>query len=86
MTASNMTQPRMASIRLVEFGCEKAIQVDFSNDRHYQVVINPPHGNEQAGDALMTLAFAIKRDPHQNQAQPETAMQWSEYDPQDDGK
>lgn len=68
MTASNMKQPRMASIRLVEFGCEKAIQVDFSNDRHYQVVINPPHANEQAGDALMTLAFAIKRDPHLREA------------------
>ena len=64
MTASNMNQPRITGIRFVEFGYEKAIQVDFSNDRHWQAVVAMPHGSEQVWDALMQLALGIKRDPY----------------------
>ena len=55
-------QPTLDKIWLDEFDGEKALRADFSNDRHWRVVIRRPHGNEQLAQALIDLARNIRRD------------------------
>ena len=43
---------------------ETAFRADFSNDRHYRVVIPRPWRADQIAQALLDLASMIGRDPH----------------------
>jgi hypothetical protein len=47
----------------VETG-EQTIRADFSNDRHYEVVILHPGDAEQVARAMFDMASMIARDPH----------------------
>lgn len=42
---------------------ETALRADFSNDRHYRVVIQNPGRSDQIATALLELASMIGRDP-----------------------
>ena len=42
---------------------ETAFRADFSNDRHYRVVIHFPGNPDQVSQALLELARLIGRDP-----------------------
>lgn len=57
-------EPTVTKFWLDESLGEKALRADFSNDRHYLVVIQRPHGNEQLAQAMIELALNIRRDKH----------------------
>lgn len=42
---------------------EQTIRADFSNDRHYEVVIRHPANAEQVAKAMLEMAHMIGRDP-----------------------
>ena len=43
---------------------EQTIRADFSNDRHYRVVISNPANSEQVAQAMMKMANMIGTDPY----------------------
>lgn len=57
-----MANPEITSIWLEQSTEETAFRVDFSNDRHYRVVIPRPGRSYQVAQALLDLASLIGRD------------------------
>lgn len=54
----------ITKIWLEEFEGEQAFRADFSNGRHYRVVIQRPGNSGQVAQSLLDLASLIGRDPH----------------------
>lgn len=53
----------MTNIWLEKFDGGQAFRADFSNDRHYRVVISHPGRADQVAQALLDLSTMIGRDP-----------------------
>jgi hypothetical protein len=54
----------LSKIWLDDYNGRKSFRADFSNDRHFEVVIGWPHEAGQVAAALLGLASMIGRDPH----------------------
>lgn len=53
----------LTKIWINEFKCYKTIRLDFSNDRHYEAIIEQyPNQGEQVAKALFGLAGMIASD------------------------
>jgi len=57
--------PVTDNVWLEQYGDEKAVRADFSNDRHYRRGIQEPHGPEQLAHALMAMAHDIFHDQYE---------------------
>jgi hypothetical protein len=42
---------------------KKELRLDWSNDRHHAVMIQPPHAPADIAQALLSMAYLIAKDP-----------------------
>lgn len=51
ITANNLTDPNVLAIR-----------IDWDNDRHQRIEINPPHGSREVIEALICILNVLNRE------------------------
>ncbi|HEX9812084.1 MAG TPA: hypothetical protein VGA88_08370 [Burkholderiales bacterium] len=56
---------KLEKISIGEFQGQRAIRLDWSNDRHHAIVIQHPDGPDTVADALRRLAIIVHDDSAQ---------------------
>jgi len=62
--AAQLTKVWLHKFDYGTFDSGMELRVDFSNDRHHAVMVNPPFSAKELNDALLLLARNIINDPH----------------------
>lgn len=59
-----MSEPKINNTWMSVTSMEKQIRLDWSNDRHHAVVIDPPYGKHEMVAALRRMAELIEADEY----------------------
>ena len=64
MSNYDVRNPKLIKLWIGTVHGQQSVRADFSNDRHYEVVIHRPGHAEHVSDALFRMAEIIATDPH----------------------